>query len=45
MLFKEIIAVYSENHRKPINTAFGQNAELLVIKAGGTHSYHLPLKG
>jgi hypothetical protein len=29
MLFKEIIAVYSENHAKHINTLCGQNAELL----------------
>jgi hypothetical protein len=27
-LFKEIIAVYSENHTKPINTHCGQNREL-----------------
>jgi hypothetical protein len=27
-LFKEIIAVYPEDHRKPINTLCGQNAEL-----------------
>jgi hypothetical protein len=31
MLFKEIIAVYTENHTKHII----QNAELLIIKAGG----------
>jgi hypothetical protein len=30
-LFKEIIAVYSENHTKPINT----NAALLTVKADG----------
>jgi hypothetical protein len=30
MLFKEIITVYTENHKKPI-----KNVELLVIKAGG----------
>jgi hypothetical protein len=36
MLFKEITAVYSENHMKHINTLCGQNAELLIIKAGGT---------
>jgi hypothetical protein len=28
-LFKEIIAVYTENHTKHINTFCGQNAELL----------------
>jgi hypothetical protein len=32
MLFKEIIAVYSENCK----TLCGQNAELLIVKAGGT---------
>jgi hypothetical protein len=41
----EIIAVYTENHTKPINTPCGQNAELLIVKAGGTYSYHWALKG
>jgi hypothetical protein len=36
VLFKEIIAVYSENHTKHINTLCGQNAELLSVKADGT---------
>jgi hypothetical protein len=40
MLFREIIIVYSENHTKPMNTLCGQNAELLIIKVGGTLSYH-----
>jgi hypothetical protein len=44
-LFKEIIAVYTENHKKPIITLCGQNAELLIIKAGGRYSYHWALKG
>jgi hypothetical protein len=39
MLFKEIIAIYSENHRKPINTVCGQNVELLTVKADGTYNY------
>jgi hypothetical protein len=43
MLFKEIGAADSENHTKPINTFYGQNAELLINKAGGTHSYHWAL--
>jgi hypothetical protein len=43
-LFKEIIAVFTENHMKSINTLCGQNAELLVTKAGGTYSYHWALK-
>jgi hypothetical protein len=33
---KEVIAFYSGNHMKPINTLCRQNAELLVIKASGT---------
>jgi hypothetical protein len=40
-LFKEIIAVYSENHMKPINTKWG----LLIAKADGTYAYHSALKG
>jgi hypothetical protein len=40
MPFKEIIAMESENHTKPINKHSGQNAELLIVKEGGTHSYH-----
>jgi aminoglycoside N3'-acetyltransferase len=34
MLFKEIIAVYSKNHKKPTKTLGGQNAELMNVKAG-----------
>jgi hypothetical protein len=45
MLFKEIIAVYSENHTKYlINTLYGQNSELSNVKMGGTYSYHCALK-
>jgi hypothetical protein len=36
MLFREIIAVYSENHAKPVKTLCGQKTELLNVK--GTHS-------
>jgi hypothetical protein len=34
MLFKEIIAVYTENHKKPINrhTLRGENADLLIVE-------------
>jgi hypothetical protein len=39
-LFKEIIAVYTENHMKQI-----QNAEWLIFNAGGTYIYHWALKG
>jgi hypothetical protein len=45
MLFREIIAVYSENHTKPIDTLCGNNAELLIVKAGGTYSYYWDVKG
>jgi hypothetical protein len=38
MLFTEIIAIYSENHTKPINTFCGQNAKLLNVKAGDAHT-------
>jgi hypothetical protein len=34
----EAIAVYSENHEKPINSLCGQNAELLIVKKGGSYS-------
>jgi hypothetical protein len=39
-LFKEIIAVCSENHTKHVNTCRGQNTELPIVKSGGTYSYH-----
>jgi hypothetical protein len=41
MLFREIIAAYSENYTKPINKLCGQNAELMNVKVGGI--YKLPL--
>jgi hypothetical protein len=34
MLFKEIVSVYCENHMNPIDMPFGQNAELVIVKAG-----------
>jgi uracil DNA glycosylase len=36
MLFKEIIAVCSENNMKLINVLCGQNAQLLIVKAHST---------
>jgi hypothetical protein len=45
MLFQEIIAVYSEDHKKPTNNLNWQNDELSNLKAGGSHSYHSALKG
>jgi hypothetical protein len=44
MLFREIIYVYSENHKKSINTLRKQNAELLTVKTAGKYSYHFVLK-
>jgi hypothetical protein len=45
-LFKEIIAVYTENHTEPTNTPRGKkNSDLLIIKAGGKYSYHWSAKG
>jgi hypothetical protein len=32
MLFREIIAVYCENHTEHINTLCGQNAVILMLK-------------
>jgi hypothetical protein len=43
-LFREITVVYSENHTKHINTLCGQNAEVFIVKAGGTCSYHRAFK-
>jgi hypothetical protein len=44
-LFKEIIAVYSENLTKHTNILCVKNAELLTVKAGGTYSYQRALRG
>jgi hypothetical protein len=43
MLFKET-SVYSENNTKHTNALWGQNAELLKVKAGGTYNYHSAFK-
>jgi hypothetical protein len=40
VLSTEIMTVYSENYMKPINTLYGQTAELPNVKANGTHNYH-----
>ena len=40
MLYSELLALCSEIHTKHINTRCGQNAELLNVKLGGTHSDH-----
>jgi hypothetical protein len=44
MLFKEIITVYAEKHKKRTNIPCGQNAELPNVK-GGTYNYHWALNG
>jgi hypothetical protein len=41
MLFKEIIAVHSENHTKPINT----KCNIMNVKADGSYNYRSALKG
>jgi hypothetical protein len=41
MLFKEIIAVYSEKHTKPINT----KCSITDCQSGGSYSYRSALKG
>jgi hypothetical protein len=41
MLFKEIIAVYSDNHAEPVNTKY----RILFIKAPGIYRYNSALKG
>jgi hypothetical protein len=32
MLFREIIAVYCENHTEHVNTLCGQNEEILMLQ-------------
>jgi hypothetical protein len=45
MLFREIIAVYCENHTGHINTLCVQNAHFLNVRARGIYSYQYSLKG
>ena len=42
MLYREIIAVFSQIHTKHINTLCGQNVEFVNVKPGGTYSNHWP---
>jgi hypothetical protein len=44
MLYREIIAVCSEIHKKHTNTLCGQNVEFVNVKPGGTYSNHWALK-
>jgi len=45
MLYRKIMAVCSEIHKKHLNTLCGQNVEFLNIKSGGTYSDHWTVKG
>jgi hypothetical protein len=45
VVFREKIAVYSQDHTKRTNTICGQIAELLIVKSHGTYTYHCALKG
>jgi hypothetical protein len=40
MLFREIIAVYCENHKEHINTLCGQNAEFSSCLTGNILRLH-----
>jgi hypothetical protein len=35
---KEIVPVYSDDHKKPVNALCGKNAELLIVTADGTYT-------
>jgi hypothetical protein len=43
-MFKEVVAVYSENYAKPVNT-LGKTQRVLNVKVGGTYRCHWVLKG
>ena len=45
MLYREIIAIFSEFNATRINALYGQNVELLNVKPGGTFSNHWALNG
>jgi hypothetical protein len=38
MLFREVISVFSENHKKPVHTVREQSSKLLNIKAGSIYT-------
>jgi hypothetical protein len=40
MLLRKIIVIYSDNHKKGINTLCRQNVEIRNVKASGIHNYH-----
>jgi hypothetical protein len=45
MLYREIITVCSEIHKKHINTLYGQNVEFVYVTPGDTYNDHWDLKG
>jgi hypothetical protein len=45
LLSMEIIAIYFENHMKPLNVLCGQNADLFIAGAGAMYSYHRASRG
>ena len=45
MLYREIIAVFSQIHKKHINTLCGQNVEFLTVNPGGSYSDQWALEG
>jgi len=45
MLYREVIAIFSQIHTKHINTLCGWNVELLNVKHGGIYSNHWVVKG
>ena len=45
MLYREIIAVFSEIRQQHINTLYGQNVELSDVKTSGTCSNHWTIEG
>jgi len=44
MLYREIIAVFSEIHTKHINTLFGHTVGFLNVKFGGIYGDHRDLE-
>ena len=45
MLYRKIIAVYSDIHTKHINTLYGQNAEFFNVKPSGAYSNRRTIRG
>jgi hypothetical protein len=45
MLYREIIAVWSEDYKEHINTLCGQNVGFVNVKPGGTYSNYWALEG